>query len=129
MGKLLLILIAITGLFYSFKEEKETRQWIRINQLGYTPNGTKVAVWCSKESQNITSFELVDSATRKIVYKQSAGKDFGTYGPFTNTYRLNFSLFKKPGTYFLRAGKAVSPLFKINDNVYKGTADFCLQYM
>ena len=22
--------------------------WIRINQMGYTPGGIKVAVWCSK---------------------------------------------------------------------------------
>ncbi|HEX8332885.1 MAG TPA: glycoside hydrolase family 9 protein [Segetibacter sp.] len=117
-------------LFSSYKEETEiTSQWIRINQLGYTPGGAKVAVWCSKQTIGITFFELVDSLTGKAVLKQLAGKNYGAYGPFTQTYRLNFSSYKKPGTYYLRAGKAVSPTFKINDTVYKGAADFCLQYM
>ncbi len=34
--------------------------WIRINQLGYTPFGIKVAVWCSKENGKLVDFELVD---------------------------------------------------------------------
>ena len=28
---------------------KNRKAGLRINQLGYTPNGVKVAVWCSKE--------------------------------------------------------------------------------
>ena len=31
--------------------------------------------------------------------------------------------------YYLKAGKAISPVFKINKEVYKGAADFCLFYM
>ncbi len=41
------------------------KSWIRINQLGYMPQSKKVAVWCSKESKTITSFQLIDSATKK----------------------------------------------------------------
>jgi endoglucanase len=112
----------------SFKKN-ETLQWIRINQLGYTPGGVKVAVWCSKENADLTTFELIDSATGKKAFSNKAGKNFGAYGPFTDTYRLNFSTFKKPGVYYLKAGAATSPTFKIDENVYKGAADFCLQYM
>jgi peptidoglycan/xylan/chitin deacetylase (PgdA/CDA1 family) len=130
MKKYSLLLFVAAIIFYSFnKKNQSTQQWIRINQLGYTPNGVKVAVWCSKETLNINSFELIDSATGKAVLKQFAGNDFGAYGPFSNTARLNFSTYKKPGVYYLRAGKAVSPTFKINDNAYTGAADFCLQYM
>lgn len=103
--------------------------WIRINQLGYTPNGVKVAVWCGKDDQQITSFNLVDSASGKTVFTTSVGKNFGMYGPFNNTWRLNFSGYQKPGRYFLSAGNATSPVFSIDANVYKGAADFCLQYM
>ncbi len=44
-----------------------------------------------------------------------------------STYRLDFSDFNQPGTYYLKAGKAVSPRFPpINNHVYNGTADFLL---
>jgi endoglucanase len=116
--------------FFSFSKKNEpAQQWIRINQLGYTPAGVKVAVWCSKEEVAVRSFDVIDSASGKKVFTQNAGKQFGAYGPFTNTYRLNFSSFKKPGVYYLKAGKAISPVFKINKEVYKGAADFCLFYM
>ena len=36
---------------------------------------------------------------------------------------------KQPGSYFIEAGAARSPVFKIDAGVYKGTADFCLRYM
>ncbi|MDB5209505.1 MAG: polysaccharide deacetylase family protein [Sediminibacterium sp.] len=110
------------------KAYAQETSWIRINQLGYPTNSIKTAVWCSKKDQ-IKSFELVDAITKKIVYTHSAGKAFGAYGPFTESYRLEFSSFIKPGKYFLRAGNAQSPVFDINDDVYKGAADFCLRYM
>ncbi len=112
----------------SFTNNNE-QAWIRINQLGYTPAGKKVAVWGSKENQQLTSFQLVDSATGKVVFTGKAGKAFGAYGPFTQTYRLNFSGYNKPGTYYLKTGNIKSPHFKIGADVYKGTADFALRYM
>jgi endoglucanase len=103
--------------------------WIRINQLGYTPTGIKLAVWCSKETNTLKTFQLVDAKTKKIAFSGSAGKPFGTYGPFSQTYRLNFSAFSKPGQYYLQGGGVKSPEFRISPDVYKGTADFCLRYM
>ncbi|MDE3185415.1 MAG: glycoside hydrolase family 9 protein [Bacteroidota bacterium] len=123
------LFIIIIAFIFAFTKKENPNQWIRINWLGYTPSGIKVAVWCAKNESDITSFQLIDSASGKIVLTGKAGKSFGAYGPFKNTYRLNFSSFKKPGTYFLKAGKAISPSFRINKNVYKGTADFCLFYM
>jgi len=125
---LMLVLLIVIG-FLSFRNGYETTAWIRINQLGYTLDGIKVAVWCSKGNEKISTFSLVDSATGKIVYTHSSLQNFGAYGPFKNTCRLNFSLYKKPGKYFLKAGNATSPLFTIGNDVYKGAADFCLQYM
>ncbi|MDZ4808722.1 MAG: cellulase N-terminal Ig-like domain-containing protein, partial [Bacteroidota bacterium] len=122
-----LVLLLLPALSFSGKEE--TQSWIRINQLGYTPDGVKVAVWCSKDSSAIKTFQLVDVTTKKFVFSTSAGKGFGNYGPFKQTYRLNFSSFKKPGRYYLQAGSAKSPEFEIGNDVYKGAADFCLRYM
>lgn len=103
--------------------------WIRINQLGYLPNSSKVAVWVSKQDKPVQQFSLVDAASGKTVLTRPAGKPFGKYGPFAQSYRLNFSAYTRPGRYFLKAGNTVSPVFAIDQQVYSGTADFCLQYM
>lgn len=122
----IIILVSFKKLTY---KNNETIQWIRINQLGYTPTGIKVAVWCNLENGSIENFSLIDSASGKKVFTQKSGKSFGAYGPFNNSARLNFSSFKKSGTYYLEAGKARSPFFRIHPDVYKGAADFCLFYM
>ena len=97
--------------------------------LGYTPSGIKVAIWCGKVNESISEFSVIDSISGKTVFTSEAGTAFGAYGPFSQTYRLNFSSFKKPGIYCISAGGAKSPYFSINNDVYKGAADFCLRYM
>src|SRR5687768_12709454 len=113
----------------SFAQNDSAKSWIRINQLGYTPDGVKVAVWGGKEDLGISNWELVDAQTKKIVVSGKAGAPLGEYGPFKQTYRLNFTFFKKPGRYYLQAGGTKSPEFEIGNDVYKGAADFCLRYM
>jgi len=103
--------------------------WIRINQLGYTPASPKVAVWCSKENKAVNNWQLVDAETKKAVYTSTKATAFGAYGPFAQTARLDFSAYKKTGTYYLKAGEAVSPVFVISNDAYAGAADFCLRYM
>lgn len=107
----------------------QEQSWIRINQLGYPTRGSKVAVWGSKENKTIAAFELVDAKTGKVVHRYTAGRAFGAYGPFTQTYRLRFTDFTRAGTYYLRVDNTRSPVFQIGDDVYKGAADFCLRYM
>lgn len=126
MKKWLFILLVPVVAFVS---KQQPQSWIRINQLGYTPGGVKVAVWCSKEEATLTGWQLIDAATKKVVSSGKPGKAFGNYGPFKQTYRLNFSFFKKPGRYYLQAGNTMSPEFLIGEDVYKGAADFCLRYM
>lgn len=103
--------------------------WIRINLMGYKPAGIKVAVWCGKSDTKISSFELVNVSTNIVAYTNKMGKSFGAYGPFSHTYRLDFTNFHVRGTYFIRSGDVLSPAFRIDDDVYKGTADFVLKYM
>src|SRR5947208_17124330 len=102
--KWLAVLFCFTVLLSTFSfsnKQYNESTWIRINYLGYKPNGVKVAVWCSKEQQKLSLFELIDAATNKVVFIGKAGKAFGAYGPFTQTYRLDFSTFKKAGKYYL----------------------------
>src|SRR6476661_4159858 len=111
---------------FPFSKRVPQQSWIRINQLGYKPGGVKVAVWCSKKAETIDRFQVVDAVTSKVVYEGKVGKALGAYGPFAQTCRLTFSAFTKPGTYRLRAGAVESPVVCIDENVYRGTADFCL---
>src|SRR6188768_859752 len=104
--------LAIVILFAFTPKQPVTNSWIRINQLGYQPNGVKVAVWCSNQELVISNWELVDASSKKIVYSSKPGKAFGTYGPFKQTCRLNFSSYKKRGKYYLQAGGARSPEFE-----------------
>ena len=127
--KLFVVSLAIVLFFTSSQYVHQTTSWIRINQLGYKPNGIKVAVWCSKEQPAVGSWQLVEISSGKLGYSGKFEKPFGAYGPFTQTYRLNFSSFNKPGRYYLQAGDTRSPEFEIGDDVYKGAADFCLRYM
>ncbi|GAA4446533.1 glycoside hydrolase family 9 protein [Nibrella saemangeumensis] len=113
----------------SFHKPGAQTAWIRINWLGYQPNGIKAAVWGSKINEPLKRFQLVEAQTGKAVYEHTAGNAFGTYGPFVQSYRLDFSGFRKPGTYYLKAGTVQSPEFRIGESVYDGTADFCLRYM
>jgi len=126
--KLLLACILPIVISSSVKQVNE-QSWIRINLLGYKPGNSKVAILCSKVDLAIKVFQLIDANSKKIVFSASAGKPFGAYGPFMQTYRLNFSGFKKAGKYYLQVGDARSPTFEIGEEVYKGSADFCLRYM
>ena len=107
----------------------DSTTFIRINQLGYLPEAKKVAVWVSKKNHNLQSWQLRDAASQKIVFESKPSQAFGAYGPFSASYRLDFSSFKIPGTYFLQAENVRSPIFAIDKNVYAGTADFALRYM
>ncbi|TJZ61971.1 cellulase [Sphingobacterium olei] len=125
--KRILFLAIFIGLLSLAKGQENA--WIRINQLGYLPESKKVAVWVSKGNEKIKEFEIIDSQSNKTVFKGKAGKGFGHYGPFASGYRLDFSGWTQSGTYYVRVENIKSPVFRINEEVYKGTADFALRYM
>ncbi|MET0573755.1 MAG: glycoside hydrolase family 9 protein [Pedobacter agri] len=126
-----ILLISLACLFGSLKsfENEQQQSWIRINLLGYPAHGSKVAVWASKVDKVPVLFELIDEQTKKVVYTSLNIKPFGAYGPFKQTARINFSGFKGSGRFYIKADGILSPIVIINDEVYKGTADFCLRYM
>ncbi|WP_276373257.1 glycoside hydrolase family 9 protein [Chryseolinea sp. H1M3-3] len=103
--------------------------WIRINQLGYSTSGLKVAVLVSKENIEPPYFELVEAKTSRSVLKRKPGKNFGAYGPFVTSYRLDFSDYTAGGDFYLKVGDIRSSIFTISKEVYNGSADFALRYM
>lgn len=104
--------------------------WIRINQLGYLPRATKVAVLMSQDLCNVTSFELIDASSRRVAFSSTEVSPSSPLQHMKSTYRLNFSKFSSPGKYYISVnGIASSPVFTIDGSVYDGTADFVLRYM
>ncbi|WP_343562256.1 glycoside hydrolase family 9 protein [Sphingobacterium sp.] len=109
--------------------EAQQNAWIRINQLGYTPTGKKVAVWGGKSIRQLRSFEVKDAKTGKTVLVQPVGKDYGSYGPFVQSFRFDFSALRDTGRFFIQLGEVRSPYFRVAPDVYAGAADFVLRYM
>ena len=110
-------------------------QWIRMNQLGYLPSSSKVAVLLSNETVSVESFRIVDIYSGETLYR-SKPDDVRATGPLQNmnsTFRLNFSALEKEGSYrmevSLKEGSVRSDVFPVSSHAYDGTADFVLNYM
>ncbi len=104
-------------------------EWIRINQLGYRNYDIKVAVLLSRKTLNLNSFKVIDVKSGKVAMAFDNVVRTEPLEPFISCYRLSFTNLNKSGVYRIIAGEAVSPEFRIADDVYDGTADFLLNYM
>ena len=107
--------------------------WIRVNQIGYLPEATKVAVFMSDETARINGFELVDAFTGEVAFSSSAVRPTGVLGRMKTTCRLDFSGLKTSGAYYIKVlssgGEIRSETFPVGAGVYDGAADFVLNYM
>lgn len=107
--------------------------WVRINQIGYLPEATKVAVFMSDDAVKVDGFELVDAFTGDVAWRSDAVRPTGALGQMRMTCRLDFSALKTDGAYYIKVlssgGEIRSEIFPINPKVYDGAADFVLNYM
>lgn len=107
--------------------------WVRINQIGYLPEATKVAVFMSDDAVKVDGFELVDAFTGDVAWRSDAVRPMGALGQMRMTCRLDFSALKTDGAYYIKVlssgGETRSEIFPINPKVYDGAADFVLNYM
>jgi len=102
---------------------------IRINQLGYRQDDIKVAVFISTKMLDLTSFKIIDAGSGKEVMTLRNILKTEPLEPFISCYRLTFTELDKTGQYKIVAGSSLSPEFPIDNDVYKGTADYLLNYM
>ncbi|MEN9610439.1 MAG: hypothetical protein RLZZ628_1253 [Bacteroidota bacterium] len=105
---------------------------IRINQMGYTTDAIKVAVWVTEDNEskeNIKKFEICDALTELPVFEGKKVKNFNESAHFKAGARLDFSELHQSGQYFVRVGKTQSPIFQISDTIWNRTTDFLLQAM
>ena len=101
---------------------------VRINQLGYRPADSKVAVVCSLRAVELATFTVHDEGGRRVLGPLPAQPAPG-FGPCAVTHRLDFSALRAPGRYHLLAGQARSPLVRVAADVYDGAADSLLVFM
>ena len=73
--------------------------WVRINQIGYLPEATKVAVFMSDDAVKVDGFELVDAFTGDVAWRSDAVRPTGALGQMRMTCRLDFSALKTDGAY------------------------------
>lgn len=105
---------------------------IRVNQLGYLPDGPKVAVGCALDSAGAAAHPrtfVVQDAAGRTVLGPARVRASGAFGPCQATFRLDFSAVRRPGRYRLVAGAVSSPEVRVGADVYDGVADSLLHYM
>jgi hypothetical protein len=111
---------------------------IRVNQLGYLPNGPKTAVMCvvadtttgvSRKAPSSVAFAVEDTTGKSVLTRRRANAA-GSFGPCAETYRLDFSSLRVTGRYRIVAQDSVrSPIIRVDANAYAGAADTLLYYM
>lgn len=102
--------------------------YIRVNQVGYLPEGRKVAVVCSLEPRELGEFTVVDESGRRVFGPERARAE-GAFGPCAATHRLDFSALREEGTYRIVADGITSPAVRVSRSAYAGAADTLLMYM
>lgn len=101
---------------------------IRVNQVGYLPDGPKTAVACALRQRDVRTFVVRDDSGR-VALGPRPGRSAGAFGPCVATWRLDFAELRRPGTYVIEAGGAVSRPVRIAADAYHGAADSLLVYM
>ncbi len=124
MKKLTLLSLLLSAFF-----KLNADVWIRINQMGYLPHSVKVAVLIANEEAAVTDFQVCNALTGEVVFSGKSQQFNGFNWGMKMAARLDFSRLEKSGGYYIRAGRAISPVFKISADAYRGSSDFILKYM
>ena len=104
---------------------------IRVNQVGYAPDAPKVAVLCaigSADTATAHTFIVRNQRGRAVLGPRAASRT-GSFGPCTQTWRLDFSSLRANGRYSIAVSGATPAAVRIARDVYAGAADTLLYYM
>jgi endoglucanase len=102
--------------------------FIRINQLGYMPQDSKTAIAFARE-QLPQKFSLIEAVTKQVVFSGPSKPLTGRWGQFDFHAELDFTLWRKPGKYYLQIGTSQSPPFEIRSATYSDLPDTLLEFM
>jgi hypothetical protein len=102
--------------------------FIRINQLGYRPSDTKIAIGFGRAPLP-DYFQIIEAANNTVVFSARARTVNGGWGQFSHHHELDFSLFNRPGRYLIRFNETDSPVFEISTDTYNEIVDQSLEFM
>ncbi len=129
---LLIILIAVSilseNLIIPATAQADRQIFVRINQLGYMPQDSKVAIALAGEPLP-QKFDLIEVDTKQVVFTGASKPIKGRWGQFTYHAELDFTPWRKFGKYFLRVENARSPVFEIRPSTYSNLPDTLLEFM
>ena len=132
MKKLFVGLLIIASIDVNAQVAQSSNEiFIRINQYGYHPNESKMAIIFSNFPVK-EKFELIEKNSQKsIVSLKPVKSNVAGWGTFDYYYQLDFSEVSQQGTYQIGGTKSefISQFFEISDTAYKGTTDNLLTFM
>jgi hypothetical protein len=91
---------------------------LRVNQVGYRPRDTKIALALTDRDLSGQNFEVRTSWGKGRVFTGKVGADRGRYGRFAHVYDLDFSPLATKGRYVVRIGAAQSPVFPVTEDAH-----------
>ena len=105
--------------------------YIRLNQLGYLPEDSKIAVAFSEKPIR-GKFQLINESNGEVVLEVRGQKDSTKpWGNFKYYYTIDFSKVTQPGNYKLQAkeSKNSSNSFRIGEDAYTHQQENLLAFM
>jgi endoglucanase len=94
--------------------------YLRVNQVGYRPGDSKMAVALTSRDLAGQPFEVRTSWGERRVLTGKVGADRGRYGRFDHVYELDFSPMAVKGRFILRVGDTDSPVFTVAEDAHSG---------
>jgi endoglucanase len=126
----ILKIILLLNFFLTSQAEKDEELYIRINQLGYLPEDSKIAVLFSHNTKPET-IQLIQSRSDKLIKEIKPKRmEKENWGGF-QYWEADFSEVREEGEYFLQSkrSKTKSPVFKIGNNAFSNHQETLLEFM
>ncbi|MGN6715006.1 glycoside hydrolase family 9 protein [Anaerocolumna jejuensis] len=108
--------------------------FIRVNQVGYKPSASKVAMVLSSTNLNGVRYDVFNSSNTSVLNGTVSSANKGSWGDAGGancayTYALDFSALSTIGSgYYIRINNYTSPVFPVSDSVYSSLADLSMQF-
>jgi hypothetical protein len=102
--------------------------FIRVNQIGYLPEGRKIAVACSLEPRTFRTFVLLDERGDQVLGPLPAERA-QPFAACASVHRLDVSALQAEGRYRIVLEEISSPPIRVDRAAYAGAADTLLRYL
>lgn len=113
-------LLFVCFLFTNSLFAQNTNFSVRINQVGFYPNGKKIAIVVGEKNG---AFQLKEAGSGKVVFKGKLAAPVNNPYSGKMTQMADFSGFKKAGKYYIEVNaESKSPVFEIKEQIHRAAA-------